>query len=342
MTIVGSNPARPTLPSTGSSLFTYEIKTERKNKDKMKRALVLTGGSVRGAFQSGAVKSIFESGFKPDIIRGISAGALNSAFITSRIGHYKELNPEWSSVYLLKVVGEELVNLWKTNVTSYKSIINKRYIKGAFSALTGNFTGLTDNTPLKDLVNNNISELDIRRSSIDFAVGALNIKSGNMEYASNFTPSILDYVIASTALPFIMPISEVQGKHFYDGGIRDSAPLKPAIDAGADEIIIIACSPVETQFKNVDTGNVIDLLDRIIGIIGNETLKNDLETLQCINKEVKSYKSKGIKHPKREIRFKLINPEESLEVSMTNFKSEDISGMINYGYNIAKKFKWKA
>jgi predicted acylesterase/phospholipase RssA len=42
-----------------------------------KKALVLSGGSVKGAFQAGALKAVFETGYAPEIITGISVGSLN-------------------------------------------------------------------------------------------------------------------------------------------------------------------------------------------------------------------------------------------------------------------------
>jgi predicted acylesterase/phospholipase RssA len=59
---------------------------------------------------------------------------------------------------------------------------------------------------------------------------------GDMTYASNDDPSIFDYVIASSSLPFLMPavcIGGDQKKMFLDGGLREVAPLREAIDDGA-------------------------------------------------------------------------------------------------------------
>lgn len=48
------------------------------------RALVLSGGSIKGAFQAGAIAGLLDAGFRPDIVTGISVGALNGGFLVSR------------------------------------------------------------------------------------------------------------------------------------------------------------------------------------------------------------------------------------------------------------------
>jgi len=50
------------------------------------RALVLSGGSIKGAYEAGAILSIVEAGFYPDAVLGISTGALSAAFLVNAIG----------------------------------------------------------------------------------------------------------------------------------------------------------------------------------------------------------------------------------------------------------------
>ena len=203
-------------------------------------------------------------------------------------------------------------------------------------ALTGNFRGLTSNEPIKKLLNEIVSRKNLKKSLIDYAIGSVNINSGLMEYITYEHPEIMDYIIASTAIPLIMPTSVINSTSYCDGGVRDSAPLKSAIQAGADQIIIIACSPIEVQKREVDTGNIFNLLERLLDIITNETLKNDIEKLKSGNREATKFNVR----PKREVRYKLIHPENRLNVSLTKFNSKDIADMIDYGKSVAKKCKW--
>ncbi|WP_310590414.1 patatin-like phospholipase family protein [Dyadobacter sp. NIV53] len=50
------------------------------------KALVLGGGSMKGAFQVGVIQAVLENGFEPEMIYGISVGALNATFLTNETG----------------------------------------------------------------------------------------------------------------------------------------------------------------------------------------------------------------------------------------------------------------
>ena len=52
----------------------------------MSQILVLAGGSVKGAFQAGVIKALFEKGYRPDAIYGVSAGSLNAAYLVNQLG----------------------------------------------------------------------------------------------------------------------------------------------------------------------------------------------------------------------------------------------------------------
>ncbi len=82
------------------------------------RALVLSGGSIKGAFQAGAVAEILGSGFTPDAIYGVSVGGLNGAFLADRAGRAAIRNepPDWAKI------GEDLATFWKEKITSFDEI----------------------------------------------------------------------------------------------------------------------------------------------------------------------------------------------------------------------------
>ena len=313
-----------------------------------KQALVLTGGSVRGAFQAGAVRRLFENGYQPEIIRGISAGALNAAYITNQIGIYRNLTDKWHSNMSRKAykdTGRFLTEMWEKNITSYKSIIEKQYLKGAISAIFGNFSGFANNDPLKKLLNSLIKDRYLKDSGIDLSIGIVDIKSGEMEYINQNNPDILKYVIASSAIPIVMPISKINGNSFCDGGVRDSAPLRSAIDAGAEEITIISCAPLDMIYKDIDTGNILDVTERVLSIVMNESLINDINNVKRVNESKKRFEKafgKNSNHSfssKRDIKITLIAPDKSIPVKLTKFDRKDISDMINLGYNTASKYK---
>ena len=66
-------PDQPTIPAT--DVQSVPLPTS------CGRTLVLGGGSLKGAFQCGAIMAVFESGFMPEAIYGISVGSLNASFL---------------------------------------------------------------------------------------------------------------------------------------------------------------------------------------------------------------------------------------------------------------------
>lgn len=77
------------------------------------RALVLGGGSLKGAFQAGAVTALFESGFVPDTLYGISVGSLNATFLANEAARQQA---ETGQVDWEKV-GKHLIEFWIRNIT---------------------------------------------------------------------------------------------------------------------------------------------------------------------------------------------------------------------------------
>ena len=94
----------------------------------MRTALVLSGGSIKGAFQAGAIREVLESGFVPDGIYGTSVGALNGGFLAERAGRAikQGQEPDWQDI------GHELEEFWLNKLQSPSQVAKMR---GAFSLI---------------------------------------------------------------------------------------------------------------------------------------------------------------------------------------------------------------
>ncbi|MGD8752904.1 MAG: patatin-like phospholipase family protein, partial [Anaerolineales bacterium] len=172
----------------------------------MKTALVLSGGSIKGAFQAGAIAEVLESDFEPDAIYGTSVGSLNGGFLAERTGRAAKADeaPDWPAI------GRELEAFWRHNITSFDQIGRKRsLLELVYQVLRKRFDGLIDTTPLKVLVNEIMRTDHLRSSPVHFSACAVNVANGEPEYATPEDSSILDYIIASTAIPMMMPVSWV-------------------------------------------------------------------------------------------------------------------------------------
>ncbi|PCI96229.1 MAG: hypothetical protein COB15_11085, partial [Flavobacteriales bacterium] len=178
---------------------------------------------------------------------------------------------------------------------------------------------------------------------VDFTAGAVDMISGKLKSFDNYQPSLIDGIIASTAIPIMMPISPIGGIPFYDGGLRDAAPLKNVIEKGADEIVIILCQSEQLSEKNFNTGKLMHLVSRIMEIVVNETVNNDIARMKDINCQVPKNSDiikRGVHSGKKRIKFKIIRPPKELSVKIDKFNKADIEQMIEQGKITAQNSKW--
>lgn len=302
------------------------------------KALVLSGGSIKGAFQAGAIKAVVEKGFFPEFLYGISVGSLNSTFINHEAGiqavSYEQL--DWSKIK------DNLISFWKENIKNPSDLVNEKgYVRLIWDVIRGKFNGLTDTEPLTKMVYRVIKMDNIYKSPLKHLVGAVNIMDGEIVYADPKFPDFLSYVLASTAIPIIMPAQLIGGasdKPFFDGGIRDVAPLKVAIQNNADSIICILCQPEKLGAGWFNYQSLPKLAERMTDIMVNEIVNNDIGLVNKINSFVPADGSPALDGPykgKRKINLCVIRPKSNINIEITKFTEKDINYMIDLGYQTA-------
>ncbi|MBX9851144.1 MAG: patatin-like phospholipase family protein [Cytophagaceae bacterium] len=306
-----------------------------------KKALIFSGGSVKGAFQAGAFKAVVEAGYFPDFIYGISVGSLNGAYVCNEAGKQNSASIgelDWN------LMADNLINFWKKNITSPGSIAVKYNDTSLFAHIWFNrFHGLLDTTPIQNLIKENIKIEYLKKSPVGFQAGAVNISNGEIAYVDASDPDFVDYLLASSAIPIIMPVVYIRGdknRPYVDGGLRDVAPLKKAIDSGADEIICIACYPETFAGGDLNPRNLGQLAERVMDIAINEITNNDIEWANFFNKylpESGKTESSGPLKGYRKVKLTIIRPEHPINVDIQNFKMQDIEKLIRKGYESAKE-----
>jgi NTE family protein len=302
----------------------------------MSKILVLAGGSVKGAYQTGVVRAVFEAGFHPDAIYGISAGSMNASYLVNDFGR-SVLDDNGHLDYNQTAI--DLCNFWINNINTPDSLALRRgtYDLG-MSAIRRNFEGLLDTSPLREILHNNIQMRNLNASPIGLKVGAVDIINGNIVYANPTYEHFLDYVMASSAIPILMPVVNIGGLKkmaYLDGGMRDVAPIKKAITDGADEIVCIACHTRDIDGGNFPYGNLLALVDRVMDIAVNECLNADLEWAEFRNEclpEDGSEAQTGILKGQKRIKLKIIRPQKPLNIDIQGFDQDDIKRMILVGY----------
>jgi NTE family protein len=301
-------------------------------------ALVLSGGSIKGAFQAGALSHVLTK-FAPDLIVGTSVGSLNGGFLADRAGRTGRgpagQRPSW------KQIGEDLVEFWKARITGFSSIGRRRcWISLLISLIDGRFNGLLDTAHLRRLVRRTIRAENLRGSPARFYACAVSIDSGEAVYADSACGDIVDYIIASSALPLVMPATTIGSEPFWDGGIREVAPLKKAIDLGASRIVCVACDPKQIGRFALRRGRAPfgALAGRLMDMVTNEILNNDIELCLKINEDLDQVKEHvGRLAGKRKIELIVIRPEKTVELDLESFTSPQIAEAIETGRKVAER-----
>jgi NTE family protein len=301
------------------------------------RALVLSGGALKGAFQAGAIAHVLERGFEPEFIYGISVGALNGGFLADRAGRSRLAGKpvKWPEI------GRDLEKFWHDRVKGPEVLIRRRSkVALAYSVVTNDFDGMVGTGPLKKLINDELKLQNIRGAApLELFVGAVNMHDEAIVFADQTRPNLLDFVYASTAIPISMPMVNIGPDPFYDGGVRDIAPLGTAINKGATDITCITCQPRTIEGGTFKKGNLFTLAGRLMGVITNEIILNDLKFVDRVNKVVRTFGevSAGAKPPYKEIPCRLVEPETTLKGDIEDFNTKVIDDLIAQGREAARK-----
>ncbi len=294
------------------------------------KALVLGGGSLKGAFQVGVIQAILEKGFEPEMVYGVSVGSLNASYMVNEASKksIESKKIDWPTI------SRQLIEFWVKNITKPEDIalMRSRFSLGV-DTLMSRFDGLLDTTPLHNLVRSNIDPFILRNSPIKIKVGAVDVISGKMVYASPQDEHFVEYVIASSSLPTLMPAVTIAGQRksaYLDGGMRVVAPLKAALEDGATEIVCVACHAEHIYNEPVNYRNLFKLLDRVKDINVNQIVNSDIAWAQAyVEKE-------GLKG--RQLNLTVIRPHEPLHLDMLKFNSDDIVRLIVQGYQTGYEY----
>jgi NTE family protein len=189
-------------------------------------AFVLGGGGARGALQVGALQALLEAGFRPDLLVGTSAGAVNAAFLALHGFTRNSL--------------KQLVSAWRD--ASNADLLPANYLWLTARALLGR--------PLADPAQHmrdffiahglapGLCFADIQTTHLILVAADMNTGQPIL-YGQDHSDNLLEGVLASTALPPWMAPIRKDGRLLVDGGAVSNLPVEPALVAGATEIIAL-------------------------------------------------------------------------------------------------------
>jgi NTE family protein len=192
-------------------------------------AFVLGGGGVLGANEVGMLKALAEAGIRPDLVLGTSVGALNGVFLAA--------HPDPAAAVV------ELTAVWRDGVAA-EAFGGSLF--GRVRTLARSGTHLHSNEPLRRLLEalpvGRIEEL-----ALPFQCVAASIERAAAHW---FTSGpIVPAVLASAAVPGLLPPVRVGDEHFLDGGLVHSIPIGRALELGARTVYVLHVGRIERPLE---------------------------------------------------------------------------------------------
>ena len=288
--------------------------TRSPESDATRVALVLDAGGARSAYQVGALgillPALAERGHRPGLLIGTSAGGL----LTAALSGTAHLEPEEQVARLKTLLGKTT----KPNVMRplWRQVpeVLARYTSETFGLSGFRLRGLFGSQPLAHTLAKSIDWESLHRNIADgviesASVVAASVRTGRVivftesrspvpqstpEPHGRFEASRLDvpHLMASAAIPVLFPSVHVDEPEdaagwYVDGATRRRAPLSPALELGADRVVVIGTGGLNPPDADSDLDRVpVDLGDAgatLLGAVMDDPLRHDLRRLAELN-----------------------------------------------------------
>jgi NTE family protein len=322
----------------------------------MSTALVLAGGGARGAYEAGALSLLLPElerrGQRPTVYVGTSVGAINAAVLAS------------TAHLAASDAADRLVELWgqlsKGDVI--RPILRRagplaalRFAGELLSVPGVRLDAVLDPAPLHASLDRWIDWEAVHRNvhsgvvesvatvctsartgrSVVFVEEAVE-RVFNRSHAVAYVAARVEreHVLASAAIPVLFPPIKVSSPArargwYFDGGTRLNAPIKPALDLGADRLVVIASDSIAGPTMDLEPGDDAeappDLADGVLHLIEGalvDPLIEDMRTLGNVNAFFaegdqtgpRLYRSVRGKAPYRRVPYVFVGPSSRGEV----------------------------
>ena len=262
--------------------------------------LVLEGGAMRGMYTAGVLDVFLDNQIEVDGIIGVSAGVL------------------FGVNYLSKQRGRAIR-------------YNKRFAKDK------RYMGITSLIKTGNIINKDFAyyevpfKLDIfdqetfEKSNTDFYATITNIETGNAEYVKiKNVFEQMEVLRATSAMPFVSKMVEIDDKKYLDGGLSDSIPIEKCKELGYDKIIVVLTRPIEYRKKKANeilTKMKYYKYPNLVKTITNRYQNYNNTVEKVIDMENK--KEIFVIRPSRQINLKRIERDENKLQEMYDLGIED-------------------
>jgi len=191
----------------------------------MTTAFVLGGGGLLGAHEVGMLRALGEAGVRPDLVVGTSIGAINGVVVAADpAGAAARLSRMWQGEELRLAFSEKL---W-----------------GRAARLVRSGTHLHSLEPLRRLLAEVLGRESFSDLELPFQCVAASIEDATARWFSD--GPVVSAVMASCAVPGLLPPVEIDGTHYFDGGLVDSIPVGRAVALGATTVYVLQVGRIES------------------------------------------------------------------------------------------------
>ena len=203
---------------------------------------VFSGGSVRGAAQAGMLRVLLHRGICPDEVVGVSAGALNGAFLAH--------DPTVAQVDLLESVWRDVAD---------KAPIRGSVIRNVASIIRGR-PSFDPGERLRAVIAEHVPMEDLADIAVPCHVGTTDASTGQVAWWTS--GPVVDLLCATTAVPGVLPAVELSdGQRHIDGGVVSNIPLRKAVSLAPTRLVVL---DVAAKFTPAEKQTALSLM--MVGI----------------------------------------------------------------------------
>ena len=303
------------------------------------RALVLSGGGARGAYQAGALAYVAEHIPAADfsIYTGVSAGAINAAHLATAttsaersayalMNCWRELAA--SRVFHMRPV-LQLAGLAEAGPRPRPSLFDtaplRDYLVDRLCGPTGRLDGLAENLERRRVRALALTTANYSTHQTVTWVQGCDIQAWDRpNRVGRKTYLTVDHVMASAAPPLLFPAVEIDGAWYGDGGLRLLGPLAPALHLGADALFVIS-----TRYNRSEAEIAASFEQRyptaaqmggmIMNAIFLDVLEHDIATLERINQLVRECRPEANNGDLRSVQTLVLRPSVDIGQVASNY-----------------------
>ncbi len=256
--------------------------------------LVLQGGGALGAYECGVYKALEEQGIVPDLVAGVSIGAVNAAIIAGnpRGRAARALEAFWKEIAVpdALILNEELrrfLAAWQIAWFGAPKFFTPRWLTPSWQAFLPftwwTWTSLYDPTPLKKTLEKYVDFERLASREIRLMLTAVNVETGKLEVFDSAEQRIaVEHILASGSFPPGFPWTVIDGKPYWDGGLVSNTPLGPVMERRAGVPMRIYAVDLFPKTQPLPT-NLAGVLGRRKDILYSNKTECDLRSCELQN-----------------------------------------------------------